>query len=840
MSTRPPKFTQWLFSVPRLVVASLGARFGSKPASADSVRRADALPSWFDIAHAVGILKREPGLSVVAVLVLALGVSSTTTMYGLTHGLSRPLPIEDEADFVRIARHEARWRYTRLTREDFEILSADQSSLIAVAAAVDQGFSVSGSESRPERLGGTAISPRAFEMLRVRPLLGRTLNEDDASPNAPPVVLLGHDLWRRRFGDDDPLGQELRVNDQLRTIVGVMPDGFGFPRVSDLWVPLSSSASGAEGSGQRLSVFGRLRPGVSIDAADVEISGIGARIRAERPDDTGDARLRVEPFLEKEIAPEDRILINLMVMMAMVVLVIAATNVANVLLSRAAIRGKEAAVRMALGGSRWRVLSLRLIESLTLSTLGGAAGLILTHIALGLIRRTLAVELGAWWMDIRLDTSVFIVTVLCVFGATVVAGLLPAIQTSGIDLNSAMRAESGGSTSAKRGRISRFLVASQLTLSCAMLILCGTIVLGARQLDAVEYGFEPETVLTGHMFLADFDYPEREDRIEVRARLAQRLAAVPGVERVAFVSTLPGGQSSTRYLVEGESYSADQALPGAELRFVAPDFFEMFGVEDVEGRRFSPGDRGTGDRVAVINSLLARTLAPEGSALGRRFRINPASETDEWIRVIGVVNDPGVMVWKGKPSEGVYLPDWDMRSRAVRFAARVRPSESLITEVLAAVGEIDPDLPVYDTQLLSDFLIAENRPERMFAVIFGAFGLIAMTLAVVGLYGVVAFGVNQRVREIGVRKALGARGREIGWWTIQGGVVPLTSGLVLGVGIAWLVAPTLGELLFGADPHDPVMFSVVPLVLTFTAGCGLWLPARSAVRVDPASVLRAE
>jgi len=882
MTVRPPRFFEWLFAaflpstvrddvlgdleerfqartdtsaaaarwwyrrqvivgVPRLAWGGVAGRIREQREDLGAIWH-HGLFAWSDVRHALGIVVREPFVTTIAVVVLALGVASTTTMFGIAHGLTRPLPIDNPDAFVRIARHavDGGRRYTGMDAEDYRIVRSRQTRLEDVAATLSLGFQLSSEGVQPQRVSGVKIAPQGFDLLRVDASMGRTLDEEDAVPGASPVVVLSYRLWQSRYGGDDPIGQEVRVNDQLRTVVGIMPPDFGFPLRAQLWIPLTLDGPEGASAGDRLDVFCRLREDVTIEEAGTEIAGLGERISLARPEVDMRAALTVEPFMTRYVPTEDLVLINLMVLMATAVLVIAATNVANVLLSRAVTRTKETAVRMALGGSRTRVLSLRLLECLTLAALGGGAGLVLSLLLISWFDRALGADMNMWWMDVRLDGTVFSFAVMCVVGATIVAGLLPALQSSAVDLKTAMRSESAGSTSFRQGRVSRFLVGGQLMLSCTLLILCGMIVLGARNLDRWEYAFGPERVLTGRVYLESFDYPDNDSRVELRRTLRESLNTVAGIEEVAFTTALPGGQQAYQYSVEGDGQADSRALPTVEARFVSPEFFGMFEMARVEGRLFGTGDRDRSDRLAVVNERFARRLGGDASALGQRIRLGRASGEDGWVRVIGVVEDPGVIVREGKGAEGVFLPSWDSRSAATMLAIRVRSSSPALTDVLETIHAIDPNLPFSEAALLSDVLLAENRPERVFALIFGSFGLIALALAVVGLYGVVAFSVSQRVREIGVRRAVGARSREIHWWTVRSGLVPLLFGLGAGVAVAWMLAPSMGELLFGTDPRNPYMFTAVPMILLAAAGLGLWFPARRAVRVDPMSVLRTE
>lgn len=798
-----------------------------------------------DVRHGLRILIREPAFAGTAALILALGVGATTTMFSISHSILRDLPVEDSHQLVSVDRSNVETGRLRmgLTPEGFSRILAEQTVLEGLAAWKASTWQLAGTEGRPVRLGGAAISPQAFGLLRVQPILGRGLVDADTEAGAPPVVVVGERLWRDQLGDTpDILGTVLKVAGIQRTVVGVLPEWFGFPENQELWTPLSIDLTQDPAEAGSFHTIGRLREGVTLDAARAELAGIGHRLTSADPERNQNITYEVRPFSDQFVDQSGRIMLYTMVLVVSFVLLIAAANVANLLLSRAVVRNKQVAIRMALGGGRSRVVRLLLIESLSLALLGGIGGLLLSWVGVGWFDRILGPEVEVWYIRFRVDGTALAFTAACVAGATVLAGIVPALQASGVDLREAMKSESGGTTGFRQGRTSKVLVVGQLTLSCALLIMASLMVRGVTELESTEHGFEPAGVFTGRVDLEAFDYPDQASQRAFAQEFRSRLNEIPGVAEVAFFSREPGmDANSLPYSLDTQVDGEERGRFAVEQRWVSEDFFDFFRMPLREGRLFSPQDMEAGEGVVVVNEAMADRLAPDGSAVGLRLflGLNPAPE--DGTRVIGVVEDPGVSVRQGAHFAGIYQPFWDKPDRTIRLSIRTQGEMAgMAASVREVLGTLDPNLPFHEVGTLQASLDAAHLAERVFAILFGIFGVAALVLAVVGLYGVVAFSVNRRARELSVRRAVGASPREILWATFRDGLVPLGSGLILGLGLAWLMAPLLGEALFGSDARDPLVFSLVPLLLASAAVLGLWIPSRRASNADPMVALRTE
>ena len=818
---------------------------GRRPLSVASASKSSAATLLVDLRYALRILVREPALSATAVAILALGVGATTTMFSISHGMLRDLPIEDAQQLVGVDMADPVSGEMRmgLGLEDFTVLRSQQTVLEDLAAFDENTFQLAGMDDSPERRSGAAISPQTFPLLRVQPILGRGLIQADEEPGAPPVIVIGEALWRHRLGSmPDVLGSVLRVDGVQRTVVGVMSEGFGFPTDQELWIPLSTQPAGQRDDDGSVRVFGRLRDGVTLEEATAELAGIGRRLVLARPEMSQTVAITVQPFIDQLVDRSGRTMVLTMLLVVSFVLVIAAGNVANLLLSRAVVRSKEVAIRMALGAGRLRVMTLLLTESLVLAVMGGFGGLLLSWLAVGWFNRVLGPDMNSWWMVIELDRMALLFTATCVLGATVVAGVVPALQASGVDLQEAMKSESAGTTSLRQGRTSRVLVVGQLALSCALLIMSGLMVRGVADLESRERGFEPTGVLTGRVDLEDFDYPDVASQRAFARDLEERLSELPGAEEVTLTTAHPSIDAGSTYFSSGPDVEGDgRSRPTVEMRWVSEGFFGFYRMTVRDGRIFDATDRGGGEPVVVVNQAMADRLGGVESVVGRQLFLGRRPTADDGMRIVGVVSDPGVSVRQGEPFAGIFMPFWETPWRAIRLGVRTNgEATAMVSEVAKVLAALDPNLPFHDVATLDDALSRVFLPQRTFGILFAAFGLAALILAAVGLYGVIAFSVNRKAREMGVRRALGASPRDILWGTFRTGLLPLGLGLLVGVGLGLLIAPFLGEALFGSDPRDPLVFSVVPLLLAAVAGLGLWIPSRRASKVDPMMALRSE
>lgn len=810
-----------------------------------------------DLRHGFRMLFRTPLLSIVAILTIGLGVGAVTFASSVVYGaLYRGPPVRDNDRLIVIGEYRKGatdgsndqggigvpindWRDLRDALKSFEVLSAFYTGTVNVAADLGQ----------PERYSGGFVSAHTLDMTGVKPLLGRTFTDGEDVPGAPALVVLGYNPWKTRFGSDPNIvGKALRVNGEAAQIIGVMPEGFHWPLQEDIWVPhrVDPTPLGRRG-GFPLQIMGYLKPGVSLESARAEVEGVGARLARDHQENE-DVIVRLNTFQELSAPRQIKMMLGLMMVMVIGVLLVACANVANVLLARSVAREREVAVRSALGAERWRVVRGLLMEALVLGLAGGVAGTVIAYYALGLFEHSIADVQKPYWIVFRLDAPVLALTSFVTLLAATGAGIWPALKASGGDTGTILRDESRGSSGLRTGRFTHALVVSELAVSCGLMIAAGLMIHALDRLNHVELGFEPGRVMTSRLGLFDGDYPDADARTRFYHGLLDKLSAEPGVQSAALSQQLPGtGQGRVPLEVEGERYEDLKALPKTGITAITPGYFETFGIKLTEGRGFerSESERG-GEPVAVVSQTFVERYLGRGSPIGRRIRVgDPQAPTERpWLRIVGVAQDvyPGIQPFGGSAiqHDAVYVPLAQQDLKFMSIAVRVSgPPRSAVDGIRHAVGLQDPNEPIYFVRTLQEAIDQGNSFHRIFGSLFVIFGVAALFLAAVGLYGVMDFSVSSRTRELGVRTALGAgRGRV---FRLVLGRVGLQLGIGAGLGVAMglgLAVP-LASTLFGVQVWDPLVYSGIVAVMTVTAFAATIAPAWRAVRVDPVVALRA-
>ena len=801
-----------------------------------------------DLRYGTRLLRKSPGLSAISILALAVGIGLTTTMFSIVYGaILRGLPFEEPERIMHLERAnpERDIQSMEVTQHDFAAWREQQRSFQGLAAFYTGTVNVSGTE-RAERYDGAFISPNAFDILRVTPHLGREFRDGEDAPGAEPVAIIGYQLWQDRFGGDrGVIGQTIRANGVPTTIVGVMTPRFEFPFRQDIWLPLALDVVGTpRGAGMTLEVFGRLADGVSMEAAALEINAIAKRLALEYPETNEGVVAHVQPFTKEYVGDEPTAMLYTMLGAVFFVLIIACANVANLLLGRAAIRSKEIGVRTALGATRARVIRQFLSEAVVLSAVGAVLGLVIGYIGVRLFNDAIAATNPPFWIDIRVDLVVVAFVVGVALFSSVVAGTLPALQASRVDVSEILKDESRGSSSFRVGRLSRGLVIVEVALSCGLLVIAGLMVKSVTKLATIDYGFTTENVFTARVGFpsADEDYSATETRIQFFDQVLGRVSGIPGVMAAALTSALPlNGGGYTNFAVEGQSYAEDRDYPGSRQLIVSPGFYASLDVNVVQGRDFGTEDRDGALPVAIVNEGFAKKFFPDESPIGRRIRFGRAESTAEWRTIVGLVPDMYVDGVENENPEAVYIPYAQSEARFMSIVARTRgDAMDLTPKVRDAVIAVDPDIPIYFVESLEAAMDKQTWFYRVFGTIFMIFGGVALFLAAIGLYAVMAFSVSRRIREFGVRMALGAQQGDVVGMVFRQGLTQIVSGLVLGVGLAVAIAGPLTILLYGVTPRDPVIFGGVVLLLAATGLLACFVPARRATRVDPMVALRSE
>ena len=801
-----------------------------------------------DVRYAVRMLRDQPLFAGVVTLTLALGIGVNTAIFSVVDGiLFRPLPFPEPEELVVL--------WTDVTERggpDDEWFSyanfrdlRDQAGTLD-AAAVWGGWGPSWTDTEePRQLLGAFVSEGMIDdVLQVTPALGRTLLPEDHQPAAPGRVVLSHGFWDRAFGRDPAvLGTTLTLMDQPFEVVGVMPDGFRPPFIpnADLWTALAppDNAEAVRG-GFGWRVVARLADDASVVQASAEVGRLGTRLQSEYPESNTGMTFRAVS-LRADMVSDTRA--GLLVLLGAVglVLLVACVNVANLLLARASGRLQEMAVRSAMGAGRRRIFGQLVTESLVLALVGGVAGVVLAFWGTDALV-ALAPE-GTPRIDaVQVDGRVLLFTA----GATTLAGLLfgliPALRVSKADLHLDLR-EGGRSGMASGGaRLRSGLVVAQVALAMVLMVGAGLLVRSFQNLRATDLGFDPAGVVTMQLTLPPSRYPDAETIRTFTDALDARLAALPGVEAAGLTSTVPlmGFDGDVTILVEGRPLPEPGQDDAVWFRRVTPSYLRAMGMSLVQGRWFDGSDGPDDARVVVLNETAAARLFPGENPVGRRVNINdPANPV--WREVVGVARDIRNFGIREDSRNALYAPASQAAGRNYFPVLRVTGDpEAVVGAVRAEVGTLDPSMAVARVQTMDDLVNAAVAPERFVAFLLGLFATVSLVLAVVGLYGVVAFDVGARVREMGLRMALGAEGRRISGMVVGRSLGLVAAGMGIGVVLALGVGGVLDGLLFGIARTDPLTLAGVAAVLTLSATLAAAVPALRAARVDPAVALRGD
>jgi putative ABC transport system permease protein len=803
-----------------------------------------------DLRFGYRLLRKDRWLTLVAVLALGMGIGLTAMMYSVIHGmLLRGLPFADGDRIYHVHRADPSQGITQLgvPLHDFLDWREQQRTFEELAGFYNSTINI-GDTGHPERFSGGFMTANSFRILGVQPLLGRAFRDGDDAPGAAPVIILGHAAWQNRYGaDPDVVGRQVRVNGRTAEIIGVMPQGFRFPMSQDVWVPLELDLTRFDrGEGTLLEVYGRLRPGVAQGAAKAEFDAITQRLEAAHPSGRPNVHAQVIPYTERFVGSGPRQFLSTMLGAVFLVLLIACANVANLLLTRAALRSREVGIRTALGAPRWRVVTQFLAESLALATVGAVLGLVIASVGIRLFSAAIASTNPPFWFDIRLDAPVLLFAAGVTMLAALAAGALPAWQAARADANEVLKDEARGSSSFRMGRLSKGLVVVEVALSCGLLVGAGLMIRSVTNLRTLDLGIPTENVFTARVWLPENAYADLGSRIRFYENLHERIGALPGVQAVSLTSNLPTlGAANPQVGVEGESYADPQRdRQRARRVVVTPGFFDTFSRELREGRDFTLTDNEAGLPVAVVNESLARRHFGAESALGRRihFAVPVSADTAaRWLTIVGVVPD----MWAGNIDNvnphAVYVPLAQSGAQYLDVAARTAlPPTTLTTLVRDAVAAIDADIPLYQVRTLGDAIRESTWFFRVFGALFMVFGSVALFLAAIGLYAVMSTSVSRRTREVGVRMALGARRSDVLRLVFRQAMAQVGIGLAFGLALAAAISRLLAVVLFDVEPRDPVIFGAIIIVLALTGAAATFVPARRATRVDPQVALRWE
>ena len=802
------------------------------------------MSEWLiDLRYSIRMIAKRPGTSAIAIVALALGIGLTTMMFSIVQGvILRGLPFESSHRIMKVTRAPVQepGRRDDLPLHDFVDLGARQTALEALAGYVRAPAIVAGDTALPERLRGMRVTANLMRVLRVAPVVGRELTEADAAPGAPAVALISYRQWQSRFGGrPEAIGAVIRLNHQPATVVGVMPERFGFPEAEDVWMPLAMELVPKRGDGPRVNVVGRLRDGLAIEVARREFTALAGQLAAAHPENK-DMTAFVDPFLDRAIPGQIRTTFFTMLGAVLGVMLIACVNVTNLQLARAAERTKEFAVRSALGSGRWRILRQSLTEGLLLSLAGAAIGVALAHVGTIFFMGQIADTQPPFWIDVRVDGTVLLFVTAIIGATTIVSSLAPGVRVAGLDVNSVLKDDARGATGVRLGRFGRWLVVVEVAVSCALLVVSGLMIRSILSSTRMEYPFATRDVFFSQSRLDEGPYPENADLVRAVEQLDTTLGNLPGVRRAALASSTPLFAGSPSFVLDGApAASSSEKPPRARRVLMTPGYFEVLGAELRAGRPFTAADTAGADPVAIVDeAFAARYLAP-GPALGRRVRFG--DEKAPWHTVVGVVtslvpntgDDDQVL-------EAVYLPFAQSPDRGFIMLARTTGDPiALGPTVRALVARDFQDTPVVNANSLAGELRRRNWALRLFGGLFLLFGAAALVLAAAGLYGVMAFMVRRRTQEIGVRMALGATHRSVLTLVMWQGLWRVSLGIALGL-IPGALLGGLMEGLMGDDvsPRDPFVHAATVATLLLSGLLASLVPALRAARVDPLTALR--
>jgi predicted permease len=794
-----------------------------------------------DFRYCFRSLGRSPGFAVLAILALALGIGANTAIFSVVNGvLLRPLAYADPNRLVVIL-HDGQFPVSPADYLDWRKQSR---SFERMGAAQVWSASLTGRDNA-EQLGGMQVSANLFALLGVPPLRGRTFETGEDQPARGHIAVLSYQLWQRRFGGDPAIvGEQIALNGESYTVTGVMPESFGFAPFwatnAEVWVPLLLDKRLNDRGGRSLRIFARLKQGVPLAQAQSEIDVICRRLAEQYPATNSYLTARVVPLQEKVVA---NIRPTLLVLLGTVgfVLLIACSNVANLMLVRANGRKKETAVRLALGSSRWRLIRQSLVESLLLSSVGAVVATAIASWGIAGLIASLPARSLPRLEEVGMDKTVLVFTVLIALLTAVFCGLAPALRALRTDLQEALKSSGRGSTPGRsEHRAQALLVVLEVAVALILLVGAGLMLRTFQHLQAVDPGFDPRHLLALEVAAGGKAYPTGTGRIHFFEQLRPRLEALPGVQSVSVINHLPisGDIWTLGITIYGRPAPPPGEQPEAAYRVVQPGYFTTMKIPMLQGRDFNSHDVADTTPVAIVNQALAEHDWPGEDPIGQRLRLSV-----KWMTIVGVIKNVKQTDWIEQPNDELYIPyaqsDADFSFMTVVMRAHGDPL-TLAKPAAEAVHSLDKDVPIAHVQSMEQVIADKLWRGRLAMTLLGLFAVVAVTLAALGIYGAISYTVSQRTSEIGIRMALGADRADVLRMVLRQGLAVAGAGVALGVLGAWMLTRTLAGLLYGVTATDPLTFVAVPILLLALSALACCLPALRASQVEPVTALRHE
>ena len=797
-----------------------------------------------DLRYGIRSLLKHPAFTIIAVITLALGIAANTAIFTVVNAvLLRPLnfPEPDRLVVVTELNPQQGDQPFELSYLNWIELKQRTQSFEELAGVIFTSY-VMDLNSETSRVSALQISANLFPVLRANAAQGRTFLAEDERPGADRVVVVSNSFWQRYFGNQALTGQGIKLDNRSYAVVGVMPPDFQFPdEKMEVWVPFGPDSQDKMFQNRAVHLIyglGRYKDGIGQPQAASELATIFSGIQQQHPGEDEGHTVSLTPLHERitgNLKPALLVLLGAVIL----VLLIACANVAGLQLARAASRSREMSIRIALGASRWRLIRQSLVESILVSSIGGAVGFLL------------AIWIVAWLLlhlpegfprapEISINRSIFIFTVAISLLTGFIFGLVPAFQSAKSGVNDVLKsAVKGGGVYGNRLR--RGLVVVEIALSLMLFIGAGLLIKSFWQLTRVDPGFDSSQLLTLHVALPDQKYPEPSQVIEFYRQLPQRISALPGVKAVSAVNRLPisGGDPRGDLTIEARTFGPGET-PAASYRRILPNYFRLMGIPLLQGREFDDRDSGGQPDVVIINQKMAQRYWPNNDAVGKRIKIGPP-ENQPWLTVLGVVGNVTHTGLDAEPDLATYEPHakrpWSEMTLLVR--TNVDPT-TLTGPIRAELKNAEKDVLIEDVVTMTSRLTASVAPQRLNLVLLASFAFVALVLAAVGIYGVMAQTVTQRTHEIGVRMALGAQMQDVLRLVLRNGMMLAVIGVAIGLMGAFWVTRLMAKLLFGVRPTDALVFAVVAAVLLVVAFFACYIPARRATKVDPLVALRYE
>ena len=803
------------------------------------MRWADELS--IDLRYAVRSLRRSPALTLIIVLTLALGIGATTAIFSVMDAaLFRPLPMREPDRLILMSNIDVPLEGLPRRRNALDLprLQEEKAAFEALGAYAAGGLNLAGGRA-PMRIQAGLITPEGLRLLGVAPLRGRLFTDDEARVDGPEVAIISHAIWRAQFAADEGIiGRVLTLNDRPHEIVGVMPARFAFPEGSEVWIPMTVPLAGARTEVFRMMILtrgiGRLAPGVTPAEANAHLASVLERMGARR--EPGEPPPEITVPLRKHFEGDSTTRLWMVLGLAALLLLAACVNVCGLLLARWTARRRELAVRSAIGAGRGRLVRQLITESALLALAGTVVGLLFARWGLALVAALTPPELLALTPP-SIDGRVLAITLILSAATAIGIGALPGLVMSGGSLLQSLRRANTGSTSRGGQSLGAWLVAVEVGLAVVLLVGSGLLLKSLARLHRVETGVRPEQVVTGRIALSTTLHPTASSRRRFLERVRDEIARAPGITDVGIVSELPmRGEMNPRLAVDVVGQPEGQRSPFVEHVTASPEYFSALGIRFIAGRTFLSGDSLASRGEAIINESLAGRYWPNGRAIGGLLRLGRQELT-----VVGVVNDVRTTSLDGERHDQLYLPFASGTPRQATFVVRgTLPGEAMLARVREGVRQVDGSQVVYDLKPMQQVVgesVAEQRASSMLATAFAA---ITFLLAAMGLYGLLAFGVVQRTRELGIRIALGARRAHVVRGVVRDGLLLAAAGITAGLAAAYGATRLLRSQLYEVAPTDPTIFAGAPVLLLGMALLAAVVPALRASRVDPMRALRAE